>query len=413
MLRLIPTIVLTLVFLHGIEAQEVMGSHDVQPGSVPNEYNIKTTIKGLQGVDIARIKYIIDNEHTYKPSPNNALFSDRNESYIKFYIMAVPSTGELVIELGVVLADGGDYAFPVEFQYSKNEVKETINLPQISLSGNEIVADIEEVPEVVPEPVVEEVAPVVEEVPEVVSEPVVEEVVPVVEEIAEATPEPVVEEVVPVVEEASEVITESVVEEIAPVVEEAPEVVPEPVVEEVAPVVEEVPEVVPEPVIEEVVPVVEEVPEVVSEPVVEEVAPVVEEVPEVVPEPVVEEVVPVVEEEPEIASEPIVEEVAPVVEEVPEVVEAPIPPPTSSEANRTAVKYTVQILSLSKFSQARLNTYCKQHGLSVNDVAKRQVGEWMKITYGEANSIEEAKEIKEKLMRDYNVNEAFVTPIKY
>ncbi len=328
MLRYIGVIILTLVFVQGGFSQEVSGFHDIQPGSAPNEYNIKTTIKGLVGVDIARIKYIISNKHTYKASPNNALFSDRNESYIKFYIMAVPASGVLNVELGIVLADDAEHAFPVEFQYSKNEEKQTVNLPQVNFSGNgEIVAVLE-----APEPV----APVEEEIPEVI-----------------------VEEV--------------------PAVEEIPEVVEVP--EPVEPVVEETPE--------PSEPVAEEIPEPIETP--EPVAPVVEEVPEPV--------APVIEEEPESA---------PVVEEVPEVEETP--PPV--EVSRVAVKYTVQILSLAEFSQIRLNTYCRQHNLSINDVKKKQVGEWMKITYGEANSIQEATQLKEKLMRENSINEAFVTPIK-
>jgi len=347
MLRYIGISMLIFVFTQSVFSQEVSGFHDVQPGSEPNEYTIKTTINGLQGVDIARIKYIIDNKHTYKASPNNALFSDRNESYIKFYIMAVPATGELSIELGVIIVDGENYTFPVEFQYSKNEEKKTLNLPQINISGSgEVLAVVEEEPEAVPEPVVE-IAPVVEEEPETVPEPEAE-VEPVVEEEPEAVPEP----------EA----------EVDPVAEEEPEAVPEPIVE-IAPVVEEAPEIAPEPEAE--------------------VEPVVEEEPEVVPEPVVEE-----------SPEPVVR----IVKEVPL---APV-----EVVNTSTTKYTVQLLSLAKFSQARLNTYCRQHNLSVDDVKKNQVGKWMKITYGEANSLEAANQIRKQLMRDNNIDEAFVTPVK-
>ncbi|PCJ22422.1 MAG: hypothetical protein COA97_13425 [Flavobacteriales bacterium] len=318
MLRFAGIFVLILCFCQGILSQDVSGSHDVSPGNEPNEYNIKTTIKGLQGVDIARIKYIIDNKHTYKASPNNGLFSDRNEKYIKFYIMAVPVSGELVVELGIVVADG-KYSFPVEFQFSRNEEKQTINLPNINISNGEILAVVEEIPEVVPESVV--------------------------------------------------------VEEVEPIVEEVPEVVPEPVVEEVAVVVEEELEVVHEPVVvEEVEPVEEEKPEVVSEPVVEE-------VPEIIED-----------------SEPITRVVK----------ENPIPVTIS----KTTVKYTVQLLSLAKFSQSRLNIFCKQHNLSMDDIKKKQVGSWMKITYGEANSIQEANDIMKKLIDNNNINEAFVTVIK-
>ncbi|MBL4594583.1 MAG: hypothetical protein JKX68_12320 [Flavobacteriales bacterium] len=333
MLRYLGIITFVFVFVQGVFSQEVSGSHDIKFGGEPNEYTIKTTIKGLQGVDIARIKYIIDNKHTYKPSPNNALFSDRNEQYIKFYIMAIPASGELNIELGIVLLDGEEYAFPVEFQFSKNEEKQTIYLPQINLSSGEAIAIVDVSVPVTP--VVEE-AEIVEEAPAVekVSQPIVEEDPEIIE-----APEPVV----PEVEE-----------------EPAVEVVPEPVVEEI-PTVEEVPE-----------PVVEEGPEIIE-----------------VPDPV----------------DPVIE---PVHEEVLEVEETS----ASAELSKTIVRYTIQLLSLSEFSQSKLKVYCRQHNLSIDDVKKNQVGNWMKITYGEASSIEEANQIKERLIREHNIDGAFITKVK-
>jgi len=169
-----------------------------------------------------------------------------------------------------------------------------------------------------------------------------------------------------------------------------PEVVA-PIVEAPEPIIEEVPEVV--------APIVEEIPEVVEVP---EPAPIVEEIPEVVemPEPLVEEVSEVV--------VSVIETPEPVVEETPVVNEQPAPVETSRSTN----KYTVQLLSLSKFSQSRLNTFLNQHGLSDKDVMKRQEGSWMKITYGDASSIQEANQIKDKLMRDHNITEAFITGLK-
>ena len=75
-------------------------------------------------------------------------------------------------------------------------------------------------------------------------------------------------------------------------------------------------------------------------------------------------------------------------------------------------KYTVQLLSLSRFSEERLGIFCKKHKLPVNSVKKRQVGSLMKITYGEANTIKEANLIQEKLIRDNNINQSFVTYLK-
>jgi hypothetical protein len=140
MVKYLGIFIISLLFCQTILSQEVNAAHDIQPGNGTNEYTIKTTIKGLEGVDIARIKYFINNDHTYKASPNNALFSDRNENYVKFYVMAVPTTGIINVEFGVVLGGGEEYAFPVEFQYSRNEEKQLVNFPEIVLSGAEVIA---------------------------------------------------------------------------------------------------------------------------------------------------------------------------------------------------------------------------------------------------------------------------------
>ena len=284
MLRYLGILGFICLFPFAAFNQEVTGTHDVKPGKSLNEYNIKTTITGLKGVDIARMKYIIDSKHTYKASPNNSLFSDRNEQYIKFYIIAVPATGILNVELGIVVSDTGDYAFPVEFQFSRNEEKQVANFPKIIISGTEAIAMVEEEPKVIEEP----------------------------------KPVP------------------------SPVVEEEPEVIEKP-----------------KPV---ATPSVEKEPEVIEEP-------------KPVPLPVVE------------------EKKLPVTEVV-------------------STKYTVQLLSLSEFSQARLNTYCKKHNLPVNKVSKRNVGSVIKVTYGEASSIEDASALKETLVRDYGISDCFVTKIK-
>ena len=362
MFRYIAPLILVLFLNQFISAQNVSATHDIQPGTAPNEYTIKTTITGLEGVDIARIKYLIDNTNTYEASPNNSFFSDRNEKYIKFYIMAVPPSGVINVELGLVLGGNGEYAFPVELQYSRNEEKETVNLPQINLSGGEVLATVE----------TPEAAPEVEEMP---SETPTEVEAP--------EPDPVVE-VIPEVEETPE---------IAPEVEETPSETPTEV---------ETPE--PEPVVE-VVPEAEEIPEI---------APEVEETPE--PAPVVEKTpAPEAEETPEVA--PDVEEIpepAPIVEETPEPVaeETPELPAPAETAKTSGKKYTVQILSLSEFSQSRLDFYIKQHHLTASKVNKHKEGPWMKITYGDAKSATEAMEIKEKLQSENNIVDAFIVRVK-
>ncbi len=381
MLRYLGIVLFTLNFIQGAFSQDVIGVHDVQPGNEPNEYTIKTTIKGLESVDIARIKYIIDKSHTYRASPNNSLFSDINESFIKFYIMAVPASGVLTIEFGVVLSGDGEFVFPVEFQYSRNEEKQTTNLPQISISGSGTLAVVEEL-EIIP--------PVVEETVEPMS-PVVEDE-PVVEETLE--PVPAIIEKKLVVEEMPESATQ-IVEEIL-VVEETSE--PVPTIVEKEQVVEEIP--VPTTPIAEEVPTVEEISE--SVPAIVEKKPVVDVIPE--PTTPIVEKVPIVEESPE--PEPIVVEEEPMVRKIPETTSP------STESIRVSTKYTVQLLSLSKFSQSRLNTFCKQHNIPVTDVKKNQVGEWMKITYGEANSMGEAAKIKQTLKQHHGITDAFVVLVK-
>lgn len=319
MIRALTVSILFFLFSESFYAQDVSANYDISPANVANEYSIKTTITGLIGVDIARIKYLINNNHTYKPSPNNQLFSDRNENYIKFYIMAIPTSGIINVEFGIILRGSGNYSFPVELQYSRNEEKKVLNLPEISIKDNGILA-VAETPKPTP--------------PIVKKEPVVEVVKPI--------PSTVMEK--PIVEIAKPVTT---------IVKEEP--------------VAKVPQPTP-PVIKE-------------EPVVE------------IPQPT----------PPVVKTKPIVE----------------VPKPTATEkeipsmlaTNKAGTKYTVQLLSLLEFSPARLTSYCKQHNIPLDKVKKNKKGEWMKITYGEVNSKEEANQIIEKLKKEHQVNDAFIVPL--
>ena len=328
-MKFIGTIVLFCVFTQGIFSQEVVGVHDVKPSDKTGEYIIKTKISGLNGADIARVKYLIDNTHTYTASPNNSLFCDRNESCIKFYVMAIPSSGELNVEFGLRPNEEGEYAFQVEFQYSKNEEKKVVLLPRIYLKHKQsLIAEETTVSDDKIEDVIAEVVEVPEPVVELPDSPVVDE-----ERVAEV------------------------------VVKKVPEIV-------------KVPEVIEVPgsvAIEEVLEVIEKEEEVVAE------------VSEVVASP------------------------EPDVEEAPKPVEVSAPIVKSSVSNKV---YTVQLLSLSEFSQSRLNTYCKKHDLSINDINKNKVGEWMKITYGQVSSLQEANQIKESLSEKHGITESFITVLK-
>lgn len=314
MIRTLTVSILFFLFSESFFAQDASVVYDVKPGSAANEYSIKTTISGLIGVDIARIKYLINNDHTYKPSPNNQFFSDRNENYIKFYIMAIPASGIINVELGVILGGSGEYAFPVELQYSRNEEKKVLNLPEIVIKGNEILA-VAETPK--PIPPIENAEVPKSTSPIIKKEPIIE--------VAKPAP--------PIVKE----------EPIVEVVKPAPLIIKEKPVVEVA---------------KSTSPIVK------KEPIVE------------TPKP-------------------------PVVKEV----------PSTTITNKASTKYTIQLLSLLEFSQTRLTSYCKQHNIPLDKVKKNKQGEWMKITYGEANSKDEANQIIEKLKKEHQVNEAFIVPL--
>jgi len=345
MKNIIGAMALMVLFVQCIHAQDVSGIHEIQKGSEPNEYSIKTSIRGLKGVDIARIKYFIDNNHTYKASPNNTLFWDRTESHIKFYIMAVPESGELDIVLGIIVADDSLHNFQVEIQFSRNEEKRSVLFPKINISVAEEIVIAEEIPEPVEPSINVDRDPIEIEDVEEESE-IINSLEPDVKEIPEH------EEVVEIAETLEEVLEEVVVKDI-PETENRPEIH-----EEISEMEESVVE-------ENLIPITDEEDQAVLE------------------------------------DSPVIGEVLNIEDSSPPIL-----------INRINTMYTVQLLSLAEFSQERLNTFCKEHNLPANSIKKNQVDTWVKITYGEANSVQEAMEIKNKLMRDNNIKDAFVTQLK-
>lgn len=351
MIRALTVSILFFFLSESFFAQDVSAVYDVNPVSTANEYTIKTTITGLIGVDIASIKYLINNNHTYQPSPNNQLFSDRNENYIKFYIMAVPTSGIINVEFGIILGGSENYSFPVELQYSRNEEKKVLNLPEISIKDNGILA-VAETPKPIP-PIVKE-EPIVEDAKQ--TSPVVKEV-PILE-VAKSTP--------PIIKE------EPVVEVVKPT---PPTVMEKPIVEIAKPVTTIVKE-------EPVAKVPQPTPPIIKEePVVE------------IPQPT-----------------PLVVKTKPIVE-VPKPTTTVKETPSMLATNKVGTKYTVQLLSLLEFSEIRVNNYCKLHHIPLDKIKKIKKGEWMKITYGETNSIEEANQIIEKLKNEHQVKDAFIVPL--
>ena len=188
----------TLLFLFvvvitstNIFAQTVNSSHTVEATGQPNEFLVKTTISGLESVDIARIEYDIDDVHIYKASPNNSFFTDRKNNQLKFYLMAVPAAGTINVEFYLTVKSGSSLEIPATIQYSRNETKEKVSLAPLTLTitgETPVLADnppattkeeVEEPtkPKEEPKEIIEETPTVIEEEPETIVEetPVVEE----------------------------------------------------------------------------------------------------------------------------------------------------------------------------------------------------------------------------------------------
>jgi len=132
----IYSIVILLLVHQAILAQEITSNHSVKQVGETNEYNIKTTISGLEGVELGKIEYQIPDKHIYKPSPKNTYFSDRKNNLLKFYLMAFPSNGVVEIEYNIVVEEAGSVVFPVQFQYSKNDEKNKISLTSIAIDNS-------------------------------------------------------------------------------------------------------------------------------------------------------------------------------------------------------------------------------------------------------------------------------------
>jgi preprotein translocase subunit Sec63 len=76
-----------------------------------------------------------------------------------------------------------------------------------------------------------------------------------------------------------------------------------------------------------------------------------------------------------------------------------------SEPNQ---RYTIQLLSLAKFSQARLDYYCKKHKLDTGMVTKKRLGEWTKIYYGQFETKSAALSVREELVQNHNLMDTIV-----
>ena len=203
-LFLLPALV---IFSFNILAQTVNSLHVVEATEQPNEFLVKTTINGLENVDIARIEYDIDDAHTYTPSPNNSFFTDRKNNQLKFYLMAVPASGIINIEFKLRINNGQTLNIPVTILFSRNETKEKVSLASLTL-------------------IIEGASPVLADNPPAEASEPKEEPIETVEEEEEPTatkeePKEIIEEIPTVVEEEPETIVEETPkeEEETPVVE--------------------------------------------------------------------------------------------------------------------------------------------------------------------------------------------------
>jgi septal ring-binding cell division protein DamX len=71
-------------------------------------------------------------------------------------------------------------------------------------------------------------------------------------------------------------------------------------------------------------------------------------------------------------------------------------------------KYTIQLLALSKFSQDRLDYYCKKHKLDAKMLINMRSEEWVKIFYGKFDSEREAISVRDNLVQNHHLSKLMV-----
>jgi len=70
--------------------------------------------------------------------------------------------------------------------------------------------------------------------------------------------------------------------------------------------------------------------------------------------------------------------------------------------------YTIQLLSLSSFSQEKIDAFAIQHNLNVNKIKIKKEGVWTKVVYEETTSLDDAKLLKAKLLNEHNLEQAYI-----
>jgi len=128
-------------FIIHTKAQNVVGINTVEKTSLENEYLISTQISGLIDVDIARVIYNIEDEHTCKKTTSTPFLLSQKNNQVKFYVIAVPENGKISISFNITLSEKKDFIFPIRIEYSKDEEKKIVTLPSISITDNLIASN--------------------------------------------------------------------------------------------------------------------------------------------------------------------------------------------------------------------------------------------------------------------------------
>jgi len=348
-------------------AQDVSATHKIAKVDGTNEFNITTTIVGLQGVDIARLNYLIPDTYTFKKAPNNPFFSDRNTDYVKFYLMAIPTNGIVKIEFSVSTDQtSGKLDFPVEFQYSKNEQKQTVNFEhiQINLGADEsLVVDNSSTSSTESNATTNETTSTISEEVDNTSNEEINKISSEDTPISTTTTEN--NESKPIVSTANNTTATTADTKTNPAVSNDSKMdTPKTTNEEPLPTTET------------------STPQNTSDKIAEN------NTTEVSPD--------------STASNK----------------EKELPTNTEKTSNASTPKassnevYMIQLLALSDFSQSRLNTFCRQHHIAVKDITKVNENGLTKIRYGKAFSKPEALKLRVEVIEKTNIAGAFVVKIK-
>jgi len=214
-------------------ANDINTIHEIDNSGENNLITVKTTITGLAGVGIARLTYKTGEGYTFNIINKGSAMYSESPKGAKFYFLSVDPSGAIVVEFTMqsTTPKTGKTVIPVNFNYSKNEDRFDLVLPNLTFSNtssDNVLTENNvkpEEPEITEEIIVTTTEPIIENV-EPESESIVEEN-PVVEDIIkeESKPSevttPVASAEKPIETTTTETVTESVEQIDSPVVEVA------------------------------------------------------------------------------------------------------------------------------------------------------------------------------------------------